>query len=352
MAPGFVILRIFFEDATLLFTQLFAFFAVLLVVSWLSSPLQAAVNAHGINQQRLGAIVNDPSLTPEAKLIALKTEAQTERELAWVLYQWVTLHFKHDQGMARRIGNPAAHSLDRLFDIGSGSCAVYSNVLHRLFELAGFNVRTVEGTVLHGPGAIRRGKLVTNHVWNQVFLDGRWYVLDATWGAGVLTERGFRQEPNPLFFLMPEELAVLNYYDPADSLGVQAKHGVDANTFSKMAGEALYVKARGFTTEAILSHVKRSGSGELVATFDQPTDAFKVVNAPVGRVLRRGPVHFELQSKAYEEVWAVQGKRWTQLIRRNGVFQLNYDAGHGELLVMGKRPKTDEMEALLGYSVR
>ena len=336
----------------MLLTRLFALLAVLCAVGWPGAPLHAAVNSQGVNQQRLQAIVNDLNLSPESKLASLKAMVQTDRELAWVLYQWVTRHFKHDQGMARRIGNPSAHSLDTLFDIGSGSCEVYSNVLHRLFELAGLNVRTVEGTVLHGPGAVRRGKLVTNHVWNHVFLDGRWYVLDATWGAGVLTDRGFRPEPNPMFFLMPEELAVLNYYDPVDSLGFQAKHGVDAKTFSKLAGEALYVRSRGFSTEAILRHVKQSGSGELVATFDQPPDTFKVVNAPVGRTLRRGRVNFELQTKAYEEVWLVQGKRWTQLSKRNGLFGLNYEAAQGELLVMGKRPKSDEMEALLAYTVR
>lgn len=313
---------------------------------------QAAVEIQNVTPPMWRVVLSNPSLSPELKLLKLKEMANSERELAWALFQLVTQHFKHDQRIARQMGDPSTYSLADLFEIGSGSCAVFANVLHRLYQMAGFRIRTVEGTVFNGSGAMRHGRLVNNHVWNQVFLDGQWYVLDATWGAGVLTDQGFRREPNPLFFLMPEESAVLNYYDPADSLGLQARYGVDAQTFSRLAGEALYVKARGFTTDAILNHVKRAANRELVTTFDQPPDAFKVFKAPVGRLLHPGPVEFELQSTVYEEVWIVQGKVWTRLGKRSGFFHKNYEADKGELLVMGRRPKSDELEALLAYTVR
>ena len=61
---------------------------------------------------------------------------------------------------------------------------------------------------------------------------------------------------------------------------------------------------------------------------------------------------FVLESAVFEELMIVQGKSWRPLKKSGKVHSLVLVPSQGELLVMGRRPKQHEFEALLGYRVR
>jgi transglutaminase/protease-like cytokinesis protein 3 len=43
----------------------------------------------------------------------------------------------------------------------------------------------------------------TNHAWNAVKVDGRWQLVDCTWGAGVVEGHAYVRRFNPFYFLTP-----------------------------------------------------------------------------------------------------------------------------------------------------
>ncbi|MEW6206628.1 MAG: transglutaminase domain-containing protein [Pseudomonadota bacterium] len=288
----------------------------------------------------------------ESKLEALLSIASNDEEKAWLIYRWVTHHFKHDARLARQVGDPERHSLEALHRLGGGSCAVYANVTHRLMEMAGLQVKTIYGLVKGGPAtAVRHGKAV-NHVWNAVKINGVWKVVDSTWGAGFVGQQGFKSEHSDLFFLLSPERAVLSHYDQADELGYQRALAVNQTLFSKLPENALYAAAVGLDPKSILDAARRSSNFSLVLTFDLPPNALRVVSAPANGVLERRVQRFVIDSSLFEELMVVQGKSWVPLKKEGKVHSVALVPKLGELLVMGRRPKQLEFEALLGYDVK
>lgn len=288
----------------------------------------------------------------ESKFKSILSLAETDEERAWLIYRWVTHHFKHDGGLAREIGDPGRLSLEKLHKLGGGSCAVYANVTHRLMEMAGFEVKTIYGLVKGGPATSRRNGKPVNHVWNAVKVKGVWKVVDSTWGAGFVGRQGFQPQHSDLFFLLPPEKAILSHFDVSDELGYQRAFGVNLSLFHKLPEDALYVAAVGVHPNLMVDAVRRDSRLNLVSTFDSPSDAFRVVSAPVSGILDRKTESFVIESSVFEELMIVQGKVWLPLKRSGKVYSLSLSPSQGELLVMGRRPKQLEFEALLGYQVK
>lgn len=317
-----------------------------------------AENSEAINssrQQKLNnhfhhvVAIHKPTL--DEKLNALLSAAMTDEERAWLVYRWVTYHFKHDAGLASRIGDPTQYSLEKLHKLGGGSCALYANVTQRLMQMAGLEVKTIYGLVKGGPPTSRFNGKPVNHVWNAVKINGVWKVVDSTWGAGFVGRHGFQALHNDLFFLLPPEKAILSHYDGADELGYQREFGVNQSLFAALPEDALYIAALGVDPKLLVDAARKNSRLKLVSTFDFPVDALRVVAAPVNGVLERKQHRFVLETSAFEELVIVQGKSW-QPLRKNGkAHYLTFVPNKGELLVMGRRPKQDEFEALLGYRV-
>lgn len=296
--------------------------------------------------------VSNKRLSVERRQALLLAHARNDHERAWLIYRWVTHHFKHDKRLAALIGDPGEQSLDSLFQAGGGSCAVFANVLHRLLQNAGLEVKTIYGVAKGGASASIRNGMRVNHVWNAVRLGGVWYLMDATWGAGYVDRDGFHSEPTDLFFMVPPHRAVLSHFDPTDQHGYQAKLGVTQEKFQKIADDATYVAAVGFDATSILQLQVGRQARKLVDTFNPVSNAFRVIEAPLGSRLNKKMVKIRIESAVYEELMVLQGKRWTPM-RKNGVsYSIDYLPTKGELLVMARREKEHEFEALLGYSVK
>lgn len=329
-------------------------FRLVVVLALIILPPTALASAESRTQyleKHLLRIVSKSGLNVEERLNAIVGLASDDHEKVWLVYRWITRHFRHDSRLASRIGDPGKHSLDALYQQGGGSCAVYADVVHRLLARAGFEVKTVYGTVKGNSGSTRRG-LSVNHVWNAVKVDGQWRLIDATWGSGYVGPQGFQRDQSDLFFLMPPELAVLSHFDHSDELGFQRRFGVTASLFAKMPEDAVYAAAIGFEPLEIL-HFQRQHAGQpLVRTFDHLESVFRVLKAPVQGRLNRQLQSFKLEAAQFEELMVVQGKTWTPMKKDGIIHALNMLPERGELIIMGRRPKQHDFEALLEYFVK
>jgi hypothetical protein len=92
-------------------------------------------------------------------------------------------------------------------------CAGYANLFEALGRAAGLEVATIPGFA-RGYG-FRAGSESgdTNHDWNAVKLDGRWQLVDATWGAGHMDEqKRYAREFDGFFFLTPPEQFIYRHF--------------------------------------------------------------------------------------------------------------------------------------------
>jgi len=78
------------------------------------------------------------------------------------------------------------------------------------------------------------GKLSSvGHAWNAVEVNGKWILLDSTWGAGVvMNKKKYRKKYNPYYYnTTPQKL--IKSHMPYDPIWQLLEKPVDYNTFDK-----------------------------------------------------------------------------------------------------------------------
>lgn len=135
-------------------------------------------------------------------------EATSETEKARAIYSWMTHHIQYDEAAAlqnKRINRFLADILSRK----KGICHDYALLFQAMCRHAGINCQVISGYA--------RTDLTTyafpsspNHAWNVVWLDGKWHLLDATWGS-IEGQDAWMTQYKSSYFLSPPELFVLNH---------------------------------------------------------------------------------------------------------------------------------------------
>jgi transglutaminase/protease-like cytokinesis protein 3 len=91
-------------------------------------------------------------------------------------------------------------------------CDGYARLFKSLCDYAGIRCETITGytkTYINRIGV----QFKSNHKWNAVFIDTKWYLLDATWASGYINYRDeFEREYNAHYFLTPPDEFILDHY--------------------------------------------------------------------------------------------------------------------------------------------
>jgi transglutaminase/protease-like cytokinesis protein 3 len=142
--------------------------------------------------------------------------ARNDHEKIRAIFRWITANITYDT-RAAFIGSPGEGS-DSILKSRKAVCDGYSTLFEMLAGAAGLRVVKIGGYAkgydyrigdhFDGP---------PNHAWNAVFLDGKWQLLDATWGSGYVDESGgFVREFDEFFFLTdPEDLKYTHFPEEA-----------------------------------------------------------------------------------------------------------------------------------------
>lgn len=138
--------------------------------------------------------------------------ARSDREKAWVIFRWVADNVTYDvQGF--RSGEYGDLSADQVLHSRSAVCDGYSNLFDALAASAGLESVHVSGYA-KGTGYLP-GEPFTgpNHAWNAVRIEGRWQLVDCTWGAGNLDEEGkYERVFEPYYFMPPPEEFLFTHF--------------------------------------------------------------------------------------------------------------------------------------------
>ncbi|MFO7864553.1 MAG: transglutaminase domain-containing protein [Salinivirgaceae bacterium] len=120
------------------------------------------------------------------KITAIST---TEEEKVRAIFSWITLNVDYDVSafMAGRQPNSNPMNVVRT---GKAVCQGYSNLFEALAAAVEIEAYVVSG-FSKGYGFSQRKKLENaDHAWNAVKINGKWHLIDATWGAGYLNQKG------------------------------------------------------------------------------------------------------------------------------------------------------------------
>jgi len=123
------------------------------------------------------------------------------------LHDWVADRIRYDADAyySRRLPPQDAATV---FRTRTAVCAGYAKLLQALGRAAG-----VEITYVTGDARTRTAGLSgEGHAWNAARVDGRWYLIDATWDSGSLDGRAFAKEYRTDYFMTPPEVFGVDHF--------------------------------------------------------------------------------------------------------------------------------------------
>ena len=91
-------------------------------------------------------------------------------------------------------------------------CSGYSNLYHALAEAMNLESAIVAGYAKGATPTDDSRFQDVNHAWNSVRIDGAWYLLDATFGAGSVVNEKFVPKYKPYYFATSPEQFINNHY--------------------------------------------------------------------------------------------------------------------------------------------
>jgi len=103
--------------------------------------------------------------------------AQGEKDnlkVVQTIYDYIVNNISYDYKKADKLSSDYTPEIDTIFRDGKGICYDYSVLFAAMLRSRGIPAKMVKGY---------RDGIEKYHAWNEVYLDGRWKVIDATFGV-------------------------------------------------------------------------------------------------------------------------------------------------------------------------
>ncbi len=189
----------------------------------------------------LYALNTPPSAEASVENLAsyLAAPARNEREKARSIFRWITKNIDYNVAGYFSGSYGAANASD-LLKTRKSICDGYSDLFESLAREAGLDAVSIAG---YGkgygyiPGENISGQ--SNHAWNGVKINGSWYLVDCTWGAGYIDEdKKYVREFDEHFFMTPPTEFIYGHF-PDDSRWQLMNKPISSSEFEKL----VYVKS-------------------------------------------------------------------------------------------------------------
>ncbi len=187
-------------------------------------------------------------------LVAYLTKpAKNDLEKTRAIWRWITANIAYDTS-SMNINIYA----DDTFKDRKGVCAGYAHLFKKMGEMAGLKVEFITGWSKGYdliPGTYTLG---TAHGWNAVRIDGLWYLLDATWGAGYVWDGAFHPRYTEFYFFTPPPQFVFTHLpdDPKWQILKEPVNMVQYNELPKVMPFFWENNMRPLTHFSLVSYVR------------------------------------------------------------------------------------------------
>ena len=181
-------------------------------------------------------------------IIKSKTDMLSPKEKSFVLFLWICDNIAYDAD-AYFAGRDVDCTPEGVYRNGSSVCSGYSRLYK---DIALYLNLEVECVTCYAKGvSYRVGEKMTesNHEYNVIKLNNKWYPIDSTWGAGHTEGKKYIKSYNEFFFLANPELLIKTHFPVDDKWQLtQKKYTLDEflswplikNTFYKFGFKACY----------------------------------------------------------------------------------------------------------------
>ncbi|EDL21049.1 kyphoscoliosis peptidase, isoform CRA_a, partial [Mus musculus] len=144
----------------------------------------------------------------------LLQEAHSDLERVRAIWIWICHHIEYDVEAAQEKDRQAFKPTD-ILRTQKTNCDGYAGLFERMCRVAGVQCVTVPGYSKgfgYQTGQSFSGEF--DHAWNAVYLEGRWHLVDSTWGSGLVdtTTSKFTFLYNEFYFLTHPALFIEDHF--------------------------------------------------------------------------------------------------------------------------------------------
>lgn len=297
----------------------------------LAAPAHLESNTH-----KLGAYLGEPFTDQASKLRAV--------------FRWVTDRMQYDTDSFRR-GRQNSQTAQQALSARVATCDGFSNLFEELAKHAGAPVVTVIGyakDALHQKG---EGFAETNHAWNLAEINGRWWLIDSTWGAGFDDGQHFVKQFDPFYFLIPPEQLVLTHFAHEAHRRV-GHHSSNVSEFRALP----YAPVTLLSLASVgLPDIQRARTEGFVQTFDLPRGSLMLRKGYLHQSLDKTRTHhWEVESNVYQEFAVIHNDNWTYFTRTgDGLFAASLiPQNSGKVQLAAKRSEDKVFTIFLEYGIK
>ena len=183
--------------------------------------------------QNFELVDNKVSLYPkhfasaEALAAQIEKDFSSETDKVRAIYKWLTLNINYDieayyngqsrvnfsysdqEDLQRKLTAINTHTINQTLRTNKAICEGYAQTFRKVSELVDIPSLFISGYSKSTIGDIDNIPPQEDHAWNGVKINGKWHLLDATWGAGHTQGKGWVQKFDDYYFLTkPEEFAL------------------------------------------------------------------------------------------------------------------------------------------------
>lgn len=158
-------------------------------------------------------VPTNESKTADGLANYINSNFNTQEDKARAIYFWITRNI--DYAIANMQNNRLYQNKDdvvkRALATRKGICMSYAELFNTLAEKTGLQSYPVYGYTK------QNNKIDTlPHEWNALQINGKWYLLDATWGAGHVMNGKFVRQPGDSLFLQDPQVFIRSHmpFDP------------------------------------------------------------------------------------------------------------------------------------------
>jgi len=148
-------------------------------------------------------------------LMRTKTNNLSQKEKSFVIFLWICDNISYD-AKSYFSNDDVDCTPDGVYRNGVTVCSGYSRLFKNFSDYLGLEVLCVScyaKGVSYQQG--QRPEKQTNHEYNVIKLNNRWYPIDSTWGAGHIKDKKFVKCYNEYYFLADPE-TLINTHFPED----------------------------------------------------------------------------------------------------------------------------------------
>lgn len=289
--------------------------------------------------------------TPETQAKSISTlanylnkAAHNDVQKTRLAFTWIATHVKYDaEGFnTDNITNEGCEATTVLKK-RVAVCEGYSNLFAELGTAMGLEVVKITGYAKGWAYDASEGFDKSNHAWNAVKVDGKWKLLDATWGSGYAVEAKPGDNKHikavtkfdPYWFDVDPQEFIFSHL-PEENKWQLLGNPISMKQYAGMPWLMDDFFKMGFNSNQVFNDALSGKTKDFAETYpiEFPT---KFVSMPYAKYLQVGQAYYmSIQSDYAEDIKLIDGDAWNDFKKEGNLFTLSHTPQNDTLLVVVK----------------